>query len=225
MGITERKVCDNMRLIDADAIEYTHAVARNLFDGHNWNELVVTKDEIEDMPTIQPEITHEQAVAYLQSTGWMQEHDRQMMLDGVHRLTAQPEPSWECEKCMMEHTDEMEKLEAELAIAKSKQPEPCEDAVSRQTLKDGFTEMCSLICPYNKKRQHVMCGSCLMGTAFDVLETTPSVTPKQRTGHWILDRSGAYCCSECMEPCASYVMMKPRDKFCKMCGSRNEVTT
>ena len=44
-----------MRLIDADAIGYTHAVARNLFDGHNWNELVVTKDEIEDMPTIQPE--------------------------------------------------------------------------------------------------------------------------------------------------------------------------
>ena len=45
-----------------------------------------------------------------------------------------------------------------------------------------------------------------------------------KTGSWILDRSGAYCCSECMEPCAGYVMMKPRDKFCKMCGSRNEVT-
>jgi hypothetical protein len=44
-----------------------------------------------------------------------------------------------------------------------------------------------------------------------------------KTGHWILDRSGAYCCSKCMEPCATYAMMKPRDKFCKMCGSRNEV--
>ena len=44
-----------MRLIDADAIEYTHAIARSLDDGHNWNELCVTKDEIEDMPTIQPE--------------------------------------------------------------------------------------------------------------------------------------------------------------------------
>ena len=44
-----------------------------------------------------------------------------------------------------------------------------------------------------------------------------------KTGKWILDRSGAYCCSECKEPCATYVMMKPRDKFCKMCGSRNEV--
>ena len=51
-----------------------------------------------------------------------------------------------------------------------------------------------------------------------------SVLPQPKMGKWILDRSGAYCCSECMEPCAGYVMMKPRDKFCKMCGSRNEVT-
>lgn len=43
---------------------------------------------------VQSEITHEQAVEYLQSTGWMREHDLQMMLDGVHRLTAQPEPHW-----------------------------------------------------------------------------------------------------------------------------------
>ena len=51
----------------------------------------------------------------------------------------------------------------------------------------------------------------------------PSVQPERKTGRWILDRSGSYCCSKCMEPCASYVMMRPRDKFCKMCGSRNEV--
>ena len=44
-----------MRAIDADAIQYTHAIARSLDDGHNWNELCVTQDEIEDMPTIQPE--------------------------------------------------------------------------------------------------------------------------------------------------------------------------
>ena len=51
----------------------------------------------------------------------------------------------------------------------------------------------------------------------------PSAQPERKRAKWILDRSGAYCCSECMEPCAGYVMMKPRDKFCKMCGSRNEV--
>jgi len=56
----------------------------------------------------------------------------------------------------------------------------------------------------------------------EVVKRLPSAQPKR--GRWILDRSGAYCCSECMEPCAGYVMMKPRDKFCKMCGSRNEVT-
>jgi hypothetical protein len=41
-----------MRLIDADAIEYTHAIARSLDDGHNWNELCVTQDEIDDAPTV-----------------------------------------------------------------------------------------------------------------------------------------------------------------------------
>lgn len=58
----------------------------------------------------------------------------------------------------------------------------------------------------------------------DVCMTTaneiPSAEPKR--GKWILDRSGAYCCDRCMEPCAGYVMMKPRDKFCKMCGQRME---
>ena len=44
-----------MRLIDADAIVYTHAIARSIDDGHNWNELCVTKDEIDDMPSAEPE--------------------------------------------------------------------------------------------------------------------------------------------------------------------------
>ena len=55
-----------------------------------------------------------------------------------------------------------------------------------------------------------------------MVEPLPPAEPKK--GKWILDRSGAYCCSECMEPCAGYVMMKPRDKFCKMCGAKMEVT-
>ena len=55
------------------------------------------------------------------------------------------------------------------------------------------------------------------------IEKLPPIQPK--TGKWIIDRSGAYCCSQCMEPCAGYVMMKPRDKFCKMCGAKMEVTT
>ena len=56
-----------------------------------------------------------------------------------------------------------------------------------------------------------------------IIDEQPTIKPERKTGHWIKDRSGAYCCSKCMEPCATYAMMKPRDKFCKMCGSRNEV--
>jgi hypothetical protein len=92
------------------------------------------------------------------------------------------------------------------------------DLVERQEVKDIFTELY---------------GISAIGSVFgkyewkDICETTanelPSIQPERKTGHWILNRSGAYCCDRCMEPCASYVMMKPRDKFCKMCGSRNEV--
>ena len=88
-------------------------------------------------------------------------------------------------------------------------PEPCEDAVSRKAAIDGLNDAV---------HEHNI-------TDFDAVATIlalPPVTPKQRTGKWILDRSGAYCCSECMEPCAGYVMMKPRDKFCKMCGAKME---
>ena len=44
-----------MRLIDADAIVFTHAIARSIDDGHNWNELCVTKDEVDDMPSAEQE--------------------------------------------------------------------------------------------------------------------------------------------------------------------------
>ena len=60
----------------------------------------------------------------------------------------------------------------------------------------------------------------------EAVEQLPPIQPAEpKRGKWILDRSGAYCCSKCMEPCAGYVMMKPRDKFCKMCGAKMEVTT
>ena len=53
-----------------------------------------------------------------------------------------------------------------------------------------------------------------------IIDEQPTIEPERKTGHWILDRSGAYCCDKCMEPCATYAMMKPRDKFCKMCGAK-----
>lgn len=71
---------------------------------------------------------------------------------------------------------------------------------------------------------HDVCGMAMIRVEdiVRILNEQPTIKPKR--GKWILDRSGAYCCSECMEPCATYVMMKPRDKFCKMCGSKNEAS-
>ena len=80
------------------AVQNTASLQRAYLDGR--------RDEAQRQagyPVIQPVprealnrllITHEQAVDYLQSTGWMQEHDRQMMLDGVRKLTARPSGKW-----------------------------------------------------------------------------------------------------------------------------------
>ena len=90
-----------------------------------------------------------------------------------------------------------------------------DDLISRQQAIDALNKLSESI--YEVDYGVVDCDD-----AINAIATLPPTEPKR--GKWILDRSGAYCCSECMEPCAGYVMMKPRDKFCKMCGSRNEVT-
>lgn len=89
-----------------------------------------------------------------------------------------------------------------------------DDLISRQAMLDGIDKLIKI--HFDRK--------VVLYKARQVAENLPPVQPERKTGHWILNRSGAYCCSKCMEPCAGYVMMKPRDKFCKMCGSRNEVT-
>lgn len=110
----------------------------------------------------------------------------------------------------------METTEAiNMAIKALEQPEPCEDAVSRKAVKDGFVEMCSLICPYTEKQRHTMCGSCLLGTAFDVLEAIQPVTPKQRTGKWIKVANTLYKCDQC-----GTVQLK--GNYCKDCGAKME---
>ena len=134
------------------------------------------------------------------------------VFEGLDELpSAQPEPSWDCEKCIMEHTDEMEKLEAELAIAKSKHPEPCEDAVSRQEVAD-------------------ILENADPDLYVDLFNKLPPVTPKQRTGKWIkldMHRGMAdHKCSACEQEC--YVptcMGEPMYAFCPNCGARMEVTT
>lgn len=53
---------------------------------------------------------------------------------------------------------------------------------------------------------------------YDILERLPSA---QHTGRWIEDGYSHYeaVCDQCGEPCATYVMNHPRDRFCKWCGA------
>ena len=91
--MNDNELSTNLASLGTDCISREQAIeAVRMVIGDNRSISVC--DAIKQLPPIQPEITHEQAVAYLQSTGWMQEHDRQMMLDGVHGLTAQPKPHW-----------------------------------------------------------------------------------------------------------------------------------
>lgn len=100
---------------------------------------------------------------------------------------------------------------------KTKMEKEMDDTISRQEATDALRKM---------QTYKMFEGDDVLlidqAGAMTELMLLPPAEPKR--GKWILDRSGAYCCSECMEPCAGYVMMQPRDKFCKMCGSRNEVT-
>ena len=55
--------------------EHRHYQTNNLDDAyeHGWADL---QECIENLPSAEPTITHEQAVDYLHKTGWLRNHDR-----------------------------------------------------------------------------------------------------------------------------------------------------
>ena len=91
---------------------------------HAWAKGLEPTQFIEDLPSVQPEITLESAIDYLHSIGWMQEHDRILS-------SAQPEPL----KITIDHAptpDELERLKqamrnTPIMLFPSAQPERCED--------------------------------------------------------------------------------------------------
>lgn len=50
---------------------------------------------MQDLPSAQPEITGEQAIEHLQSTGWMQNHDREMYDMGLKKQLADDSGSYD----------------------------------------------------------------------------------------------------------------------------------
>ena len=46
------------------------------YDGDGYHIASECERVLDELPSVQPEITEEQAIEHLQSTGWMQRHDR-----------------------------------------------------------------------------------------------------------------------------------------------------
>ena len=96
--------------------------------------------------------------------------------------------------------------------------EPCEDAVSRQAVKDMLNAMPK----WSITKDKFACGVDV-DEVIDGLEQLPSVQPKAKTGHWIrLPKNGLsglpwYECSECeKERCIAML----RDfNYCPNCGA------
>jgi hypothetical protein len=119
-------------------------------------------------------ITDEQAILHLQSTGWMQNHDREIYESGLREKLADDSGSYDS----LIH---------------------CEDAISRK-------EALYLIGDYDLSMGQVVKG----------IHALPSVTPKSKTGHWIVLSPTDMYCSECHE----IEHLDTSRRFCAYCGTR-----
>ena len=122
----------------------------------------------------------------------------------------EPQKSDICEKCLYsEETDGNHCYECVKGESNNFRQEPCDDAVSRQAVKELFCRICmeQNIC-YSSKE------NCEDLKLFDKL---PRVQPKAKTGRWIhKEITDNYRvigqCSECLE-------RKIIDNFCPNCGA------
>ena len=47
------------------------------------------------------------------------------------------------------------------------------DSVSKESVINALDDLCDRVCQYTKKQRYVMCGSCPLGLAFEVIEQLP----------------------------------------------------
>ena len=90
--------------------------------------------------------------------------------------------------------------------------------IDKDKLIDRFDELCNTICQYSKKQRAVMCSSCELGIAFDVVDDFPTedVQPVKH-GQWILDNP-QYLFSHCSE-CKCFNSIEHKWNYCPNCGA------
>ena len=94
-----------------------------------------------------------------------------------------------------------------------KEQEPCEDAISRQAI---------LGLPKRKLKNYFgdVIGECI---GVSEIKNLPSVTPKQKTGHWIKGECNCPVCGEDKyKDLDADVWSDWQPKFCPNCGAKME---
>lgn len=105
-----------------------------------------------------------------------------------------------CDSCKFHESGRCERWDCVF----EEEPDECEDAISRQAVDDAIYDY-SRSCDVNYEQ------------IMEYVNKIPSVTPKQRTGHWIKvddEEPIAYDCSECV------AMVGRRCRFCPDCGAK-----
>ena len=94
--------------------------------------------------------------------------------------------------------------------------------IDKDKLIDRFDELCNTICQYSKKQRAVMCSSCELGIAFDVVDDFPTedVQPVKH-GEWsqIKILQDGYNAKEC-SACKATFWDLYRWNYCPNCGAK-----
>lgn len=171
---------------------------------------------LESMPTIQPELTDEQAIVHLQSSGWMQRHDKEMYESGLREQLADDSDSYDSLLPNVQ-SDLIEKIQAGITATNSN------DAYSLG-MRNGMRWCKSLIDGVEPKYEDNVTR---FGDGADSAELPP-VQPEPHEGHWIdkgwngdwawqIDgRGNCWRVIECSE-CGKSVSVE--SNYCPHCGA------
>ena len=121
-----------------------------------------------------------------------------------------------CDECSLnyEQGNMGEQKEALDMAIKALEQKPCEDAISRQAVRDALSHMCS------EDENGITVSRANVNS---MLRLLPPVTPQPNTGRWIaveneeMETVGYYC-SECDLPMET----EQRTNFCPNCGAKME---
>jgi len=164
-----------------------------------------------DLPPAQPEITDERAIEHLQSTGWMQNHDREMYESGLREQLADDSGSYDS------------LIPCEDTISRQAAIDAVNNAFDRETLLMGFVRSIAVraIRDMPSAEPEKVCIARInlseeqVREAFERAknETVQVLPPAQKKGHWI-DEETNYLCSECHRGC--WV----NSDYCPWCGAK-----